>query len=541
MPLPWTREGSSFGFGSGGAHLPQPSWFVDASVQAEEGDPASTLSLYRRALALRHELLALERLEWVETGRGDVLRFRRPNGWEVVMVFGSAPLAPQVWEKFESLPIVTIPKQRSKPIKRFTALVAALTKDKVVDQAVKRANDEICRVVESRATQCKEKVDAARQDVLTLSGEELRTRLGGGQFVSSSFDLTADTRAIIEAYKLASRHLSPALCSAYVDYIVPDDAIEDDLLEAYIEVAAIGLVPEVVQSVEAEADRLAQKWLTDTRVDRKNLSDDQQAEYDRLEGMSTEPERVSLISPKTGQAETKLREADGTETLLPVDTAHLMVAEDGTFPLDLNKWESDVLNAESKRNGFVAWWRNPDRAVKESLAIAYTDSSKKWRALRPDFVFFAQGQNGIVVDLVDPHGHASRSAMRMRMRRGPIRSAGRVPSAMRRRIVSTLTPSSSAAPATLVACGRLAGAVGSVMGFLSCRRGERRAPSEGASGCSIRDWGSSRLFPACGRCSVKHCLAQLCMVRQLSISTYPRSTGKTVETPHPLLCGFFAY
>ena len=76
----------------GGAHLPQPSWFADASVQAEEGDPASTLSLYRRALALRHELLAPERLEWVETGRGDVLRFRRPNGWEVVTVFGSAPL-----------------------------------------------------------------------------------------------------------------------------------------------------------------------------------------------------------------------------------------------------------------------------------------------------------------------------------------------------------------------------------------------------------------------------------------------------------------
>ncbi|MEV8358921.1 DEAD/DEAH box helicase family protein [Microbacterium sp. NPDC076895] len=331
--------------------------------------------------------------------------------FDPVPLLPNATLPQEVWEKFESLPTVTIPKQRSKPIKRFTALAAALTKDKVVDQAVKRANDEICRVVESRATQYKEQVDAARQDVLTLSGEELRTRLGGGQFVSSSFELTADTRAIIEAYKLASRSLSPALCSAYVDYLVPDDAIEDDLLEAYIEVAAIGLVPDVVQSVEAEADRLAQKWLTDTRVDRKNLSDEQQAEYDRLEGMSTEPERVSLVSPKTGQAETKLREADGTETLLPVNTAHLMVAEDGTFPLDLNKWETDVLNAESKRNGFVAWWRNPDRAVKESLAIAYTDASQKWKALRPDFIFFAQGQNGIVVDLVDPHGHHLADAM----------------------------------------------------------------------------------------------------------------------------------
>lgn len=333
------------------------------------------------------------------------------------VLFDPVPLSPnplvpdEVWEKFETLPTVTIPKHHSKPIKRFTALAAALTKDKVVDQAVKRANNEICRVVESRATQYKEQIEAARNDVLTLSGEELRTRLGGGQFVSSAFELTADTRAIIEAYKFASRNLSPALCSAYVDYLVPDDAIEDDLLEAYIEVAAIGLVPQVVQSVEAETDRLAKQWLTDTRVDRKNLSDEQQAEYDRLEGMSTEPERVSLVSPKTGQAETQLREVNGTETPLPVDTHHLLVAEDGNFPLDLNKWETDVLAAESQRSGFVAWWRNPDRAVKESLAIAYSDSAHRWKALRPDFVFFAQGQNGVVADLVDPHGHHLADAM----------------------------------------------------------------------------------------------------------------------------------
>lgn len=325
--------------------------------------------------------------------------------FEPVQLLPNPDLPVAVWEKFETLPTVTIPKLRTKPIKRFTALAASLTKDKIIEEAVKRANDEICRVVESRATQYKEQVDNARQDVLTLSGEELRTRLGGGGFVSSSFELTADARAIIEAYKVASRNLSPAMCSVYVDYLVPHDAVEDDLLDAYVEVAAIGLVPELVQSVEAEADRLAQKWLADTRVARKNLSDDQQAEYDRLEGMSTEPERLRMVSPKIGQAETKIRQADGTETVLPVDRHHLMVAEDGTFPLDLNKWESHVLAAESRRTGFLAWWRNPDRAVKESLAIAYSDASRAWKALRPDFVFFALGQSGIVVDLVDPHGH----------------------------------------------------------------------------------------------------------------------------------------
>jgi len=91
VPLPWTAEGESFGFGAGGAHLPQPAWFAGSAVEVEAADPSSTLSLYRRALGLRRELQTGEALEWIETGRDDVLRFRRPNGWEVVANFGTDP------------------------------------------------------------------------------------------------------------------------------------------------------------------------------------------------------------------------------------------------------------------------------------------------------------------------------------------------------------------------------------------------------------------------------------------------------------------
>lgn len=91
VPLPWEAGGSSFGFGDDGAHLPQPAWFGDLAVDLQDEDPASTLSLYRRALALREELLAPEELEWVDSGRDDVLWFRRPGGWEVVTNFGSEP------------------------------------------------------------------------------------------------------------------------------------------------------------------------------------------------------------------------------------------------------------------------------------------------------------------------------------------------------------------------------------------------------------------------------------------------------------------
>ena len=93
VPLPWHRSGSSYGFGADGAHLPQPAWFAALSVEAEADDPRSMLSLYRRALGLRRRLQCAEDLEWLDAGRDDVLRFRRPNGWEVVTNFGAEPFA----------------------------------------------------------------------------------------------------------------------------------------------------------------------------------------------------------------------------------------------------------------------------------------------------------------------------------------------------------------------------------------------------------------------------------------------------------------
>lgn len=93
VPLPWSRTGSSFGFGQDGAHLPQPAWFADYSVQAQEADPDSTLNLYRAALHARRQLQSAEKLEWIETGHENMLAFSRPNGWVNVTNFGSQPLS----------------------------------------------------------------------------------------------------------------------------------------------------------------------------------------------------------------------------------------------------------------------------------------------------------------------------------------------------------------------------------------------------------------------------------------------------------------
>ncbi|WP_037870970.1 glycoside hydrolase family 13 protein [Streptomyces sp. SPB074] len=98
VPLPWTREGSSYGFGSGGSWLPQPADWGGFSVEAQTGVPGSTLEFYRAALALRRAQPALGaggEVRWLDAPEG-VLALRRASavGRPVVVTAhtGAAPV-----------------------------------------------------------------------------------------------------------------------------------------------------------------------------------------------------------------------------------------------------------------------------------------------------------------------------------------------------------------------------------------------------------------------------------------------------------------
>jgi alpha-glucosidase len=95
VPLPWTATGPSLGFGPAAAHLPQPEWFAARAADVQEGDPTSTLSFYREALAWRRRLRTGEELVFEDAPEG-VVRFRRPGGWTCVTNFTprAVPLPP---------------------------------------------------------------------------------------------------------------------------------------------------------------------------------------------------------------------------------------------------------------------------------------------------------------------------------------------------------------------------------------------------------------------------------------------------------------
>jgi alpha-glucosidase len=92
VPLPWTPDGPSFGFGANGSWLPQPEIWAEMSAAGQEGLPGSTLELYREAISLRRDhLLGDEQLEWLDLGE-DVIAFRRGGGVACVVNYGANPV-----------------------------------------------------------------------------------------------------------------------------------------------------------------------------------------------------------------------------------------------------------------------------------------------------------------------------------------------------------------------------------------------------------------------------------------------------------------
>jgi alpha-glucosidase len=94
VPIPWTADGPSLGFGPGPGWLPQPPEWSELSVQRQQADPASMLTFYQQALQLRRELPALGAgdsgsITWLDLAPG-VVAFHREPGFALVLNVGDS-------------------------------------------------------------------------------------------------------------------------------------------------------------------------------------------------------------------------------------------------------------------------------------------------------------------------------------------------------------------------------------------------------------------------------------------------------------------
>lgn len=312
------------------------------------------------------------------------------------------------WDKFRSLPSQSLPQRGAKPVKRLTALAHELAWDKLLPGAGKIAHTEMHKALDAIQKRYANEIADSGKAVWTVEGKSLTADM---QKKAKSFDdflEDADYVVIEDAYRRAGRILSPDISRTYAEYLAKKNTdaedMEEALMEAHADIAALGLVTNVKTCLDAEADKLAKSWFCTYNAQIKGLSDERQEVYRSLKGMSADPGEIDLAMPKAWTVATTEQDAHGNKKPLPSYKQHLLCDESGLFPAEMNDWERAVLATEMKRPGFQFWYRNPSRPTQDSLGIAYTEDQQV-KIMRPDFIFLSTQEDGTTAaDIVDPHG-----------------------------------------------------------------------------------------------------------------------------------------
>lgn len=319
-----------------------------------------------------------------------------------------ADLPEALWEKFESLPSESVPRFDVRPVPRLTRLAHELAADGIVPDAGKKAHAELHKVLNAARQRYPEELAEAVTDVHTVEGKTLLIQVGEKKKSFEEFEAEADAAVIEDAYQRARRAFSPDVARSYAEHLASDsdeEAEDDALLDAHAQIAAMGLVPQIRDYLESEAEKIADSWLDEHRVSIRSLGDDREETYRTLRETSRHPHPADLARPKNHLVKTAERLPDGTEKPLLAREGHVLADPEGNYPFEPGSdWETQVLDKEAKRPGYLGWYRNPGARRPDSLGIGY-EMDGQTKIVRPDFMFFQEmGDGAIAVSIVDPHG-----------------------------------------------------------------------------------------------------------------------------------------
>lgn len=302
-----------------------------------------------------------------------------------------------VWEAAAAIPTYTRPsKTHRNEIARLNAFAQLLAATGIDKQAPKKARQHIVDTMEREATRMGGNLDAEIRQLATL---EYKTRtvnrfdIGKGEVVAErSRDVSS--RNIEDLYRQARRRFGDAAAKWYWDAICDEQEEDDgeaDARAAKLEVAALSRDQTAVDAVQRAAVELIAALRKDHNAKIGELTDNDRDRMYTIFQQSRRPERIALILPD----DINVNAPKGT----PRHNKHLYVNGGKRFPAKLNDWEQATL--DSRLPAAAAWYRNPS-AGSRAVAVPYTIGGAE-KTMYPDFVFFRDTDDGIVVDLVDPH------------------------------------------------------------------------------------------------------------------------------------------
>jgi type III restriction enzyme len=314
----------------------------------------------------------------------------------------------EVWDKFLSLPSQTRPQRGAKPAIRLTALAHELASDGLLPGAGGKAHAAMHKVLDDFIAQREEMFAQKRSSVMTVEGRAIIADMQTGRVKDEEFQIDADDAVVSDAFRRTARIISPDIARTYTMELAKrkpaaKDDLEDALIEAREDIAALHLMENLQVHFDAEAKKLADAWLAKYRAQIKKLPHDRQDAYRQVVALSTDPEDVDLAQPVSRFERTRVRDENGAERDIPTYKQHLLCDDQGIYPADMTSWERSVLETEIERADFKFWYRNPGYPSQDSLGIAYEDGNDV-KIVRPDFIFFSEvAGTGVVADIVDPH------------------------------------------------------------------------------------------------------------------------------------------
>lgn len=309
-------------------------------------------------------------------------------------------LPAEVWGAFASIPSQSLPRKGAKPVARLMAFGHALSMDEIRPGALAEIKDLMHRMLDGLQKIYEAKFLSAVQDILDVRVNTVSGKVGDDNVGVISRIIAADERAIRTGFENAKRVFGRDVANSYLNHLLETD--DDD--DPRIAIAALATLPEVWDRVNEEAIRVFDEWFSESRVAIKSLSDVRRQEYDEIRALAVEPQTVELRRPKNRLEDFSVT-IDGRVELAQTEDKHLMSDATGKFPIGgLNTWEREVLNVETSRSNFVAWYRNPAHNGIDAVSVAYQAADGSWSAMHPDFVILSEVTGRILPSIVDPHG-----------------------------------------------------------------------------------------------------------------------------------------
>lgn len=311
-----------------------------------------------------------------------------------------------VMDALAAVPTEHAPRTSLRPVPRFLALAKEMSRDGLVEDAVKVSYGLLNKELAALSVKHDEVIESTIEDIETVQLVDVHANLGDGSQKIDKVQAVADTKTLADAFAVARRSLGTVVADEHVKYLL-DASDEDDLLErltqARTTVAAIGRQPDLVKALEFGAEELTKKWLDQQHADIALLSASRQQVYTDIKTQSSTVQ-TSTVGPVVSDTRPTMVEVGEVKTPLETFTGHVLSTETGQYPWEANKAEKFVLSTERARKGFLAWYRNPERGHDASLRVAY-ERDGRWRMMHPDFIFFFVNAAGEVVPaIVDPHG-----------------------------------------------------------------------------------------------------------------------------------------